>query len=179
MKKLISLLKVGQVDQSILDKLTKKLEMSFKEFNISVDSLQDIIPLENSEYNKTKGQYNAIKILKKIKLAFQDSNYFRTLGIIDFDIYSISYKFLFGRAEKLKEDNPHHSARALISITRLRESFYRRPENVVIFEQRILKEAIHELGHTFGVLRKIKKVFQKFIKILLEIFSQIRYRVPH
>jgi len=40
---------------------------------------------------------------------------------------------------------------ALISITRLREDFYRRPDNPALVELRILKEAIHELGHTFGL----------------------------
>ncbi|MFX1597125.1 MAG: hypothetical protein ACFFBK_13800, partial [Promethearchaeota archaeon] len=33
--------------------------------------------------------------------------------------------------------------------TRLREKFYRRPDNSTLFELRILKEAVHELGHTF------------------------------
>ncbi|MBY8981217.1 MAG: hypothetical protein KGD72_12570, partial [Candidatus Lokiarchaeota archaeon] len=40
---------------------------------------------------------------------------------------------------------------ALISVTRLREKFYRRTENVALFELRILKEAIHEIGHTIGL----------------------------
>ncbi len=151
MKKIISLLKIGQVEQAIINKLKKKLEISFLEFNISVNPIVEAISLEEMEYNKKRGQYNALKILSKIKLAFQDKHYFRTLAIIDCDIYSISYKFLFGRAEKPKEGNPYHPVGALISITRLRESFYRRPENEVKFEQRILKEAIHELGHTFGL----------------------------
>ena len=45
----------------------------------------------------------------------------------------------------------HSFGIALISVFRLRESFYRRPENIAQFEQRVLKEAIHELGHTFNL----------------------------
>ena len=151
MKKIISLLKIGQVDQSILNKLKRELEICFREFNISVDPLIKAISLENLEYNKKRGQYNALNILNKIKLVLQDKQCFRMLGVIDFDVYSKSYNFLFGRAEKPKKDNPRHPIGALISITRLRESFYRRSENKHLFEQRILKEAIHELGHTFNL----------------------------
>ncbi|MFX0029856.1 MAG: archemetzincin, partial [Candidatus Hermodarchaeota archaeon] len=40
---------------------------------------------------------------------------------------------------------------ALISLTRLKEEFYRRKEDLALYDLRILKEAIHELGHTFGL----------------------------
>lgn len=151
MKKKIGLVKLGEVDQSILDKLKIKLELFFREFKISVDILKEFIPLEKAEYNKKRKQYNALKLLKKIKLVIQDKTYFRLLGILNHDIYSISYKYVLGRAEKPKKDNPWQIVTSLISFTRLRQKFYGRPNNEVLFEQRILKEAIHELGHTFGL----------------------------
>jgi archaemetzincin len=151
MKKIIHLLKIGQVDQSILDQLRKKLELSFKEFNISIDLLKVIIPLENSEYNIKRNQYNASKILYKIYNYIQDKQSFRILGIIDKDIFSSSLNFVFGLAMSPKKDAMANPIVALISITRLRESFYRRADNNGIFELRVLKEAIHELGHTFNL----------------------------
>ena len=162
MKKRISLLKIGQVEQSILDKLKKKLEITFEEFNVSVDSLQEIIPLEKTEYNKKRGQYNALKLLNKINLFIQEKPFFRSLGIIDYDIYSKSYYFLLGRATEPKKDNPWYPVGALISLTRLRENFYSRPEDNALFEQRILKEAIHELGHTFGLSHCYKDCIMQF-----------------
>lgn len=151
MKKKIGLIKIGQVDQFILDKLKKKLELNFNEFTISIDLLQDIIPLENSEYNIKRSQYKTSKILNRINNYAEIKQYFRILGIMDQDIYSKSLRFAFGRATSPRIDNLWHPVGALISITRLRESFYRRPEEEVLVEQRILKEAIHELGHTFNL----------------------------
>ncbi|MFX0039164.1 MAG: archaemetzincin family Zn-dependent metalloprotease [Promethearchaeota archaeon] len=151
MKKIVSLLKIGQVDLTIFEMLKTKLEFSFREFNISVDILKDIVPLENSEFNVKRNQYNASKILDKINSYVQNRRFFRVLGILDKDIFTSSLNFVFGLAmnpNNLKTSNPVIS---LISITRLREHFYRRPEDRFLFEERISKEAIHELGHTFGL----------------------------
>ncbi len=162
MKKKIGLVKIGQVDQSILDTLKAKLELFFEEFKISVEYMKVRIPTENSDYNKKRGQYNALKILNKINLIIQKKNYFRLLGIIDSDIYSKSYYFLLGRASKPKKNNPRYPVGALISITRLRENFYGRPDDEILFEQRTLKEAIHELGHTFGLPHCHKYCIMRF-----------------
>ena len=162
MKKKIGLVKIGEVDQSILEKLKTNLELSFKEFNISADLLQEIITLENSEYNKSRSQYKAFKLLNKINSFIQEKQYFRVLGIIDHDIYSNSYFFLLGLAESPKKDRLWQPVGALISITRLREGFYRRPEDEVLFEQRILKEAMHELGHTFSLPHCHKYCIMRF-----------------
>ncbi len=168
MKKIISLLKIGRVDQSIFNKLKKRLEISFKEFNITFDSQIKMLSLENSEYDKERDQYHALKLLTKIKLFFQDKRNFRILGIIDYDIYANSYNFLFGQAESPKLGNLRQLVVALISITRLRESFYRRLENEYLFEQRILKEAIHELGHTFGLPHCHKFCIMRFSNSLAD-----------
>ena len=151
MKKNVSLVRVGQVDQSILDRLKKKLEFSFKEFKISIDLLQDKIILENAEYNGKRGQYNASKILHKIVNYIQKRNNFRILGIIDKDIFTSSLNFVFGLAMSPEGKYHEEPVVAIISITRLRENFYRRADNNELFELRILKEAIHELGHTFSL----------------------------
>jgi len=150
MMKTINLLKIGDLNHSVLVKLKKKLELGFKRFNLSVNIVQEEIPLEETEYNRRKRQYNAIKILKKIIIYAQNKKIFHVLGVIDKDIFSSGLKFVFGRAIKA-EDRPESPIVALISITRLRESFYGRTENKGLFELRILKEAIHELGHTFNL----------------------------
>lgn len=151
MKKIIRLIKIGQVNHSILHRLKKKLELSFREFSISVDTLKDIIPLENSEYNIKRSQYNASKILNKINNYLQNKRYFRILGIMDEDIFSNSLNFRFGLAMSPKSEILRDPVVTLISITRLRENFYRRTDNNKLFESRVLKEAIHELGHTFNL----------------------------
>ena len=63
-------------------------------------------------------------------------------------IFSRFLNFVFGVADLSKNKS---FGSAIISVTRLREEFYRRTVNIALFEQRVLKEAIHELGHTFGL----------------------------
>ena len=52
--------------------------------------------------------------------------------------------FIFGQAQL-------NGQTALISLARLRQSFYSLPSNPSLLQDRICKEAIHELGHTFGL----------------------------
>jgi archaemetzincin len=68
--------------------------------------------------------------------------------ICDFDAYSDELNFVFGEA--------HLGGRvAAIYLPRLREEFYvhklDKNNNKNLFEQRVIKEAVHELGHTFGL----------------------------
>ena len=151
MMKTINLLKIGDLNHSVLVKLKKKLALGFKRFNLSVNIIQEEIPLEEAEYNPRKRQYNAIKILKNIIVYAQNKKIFHVLGVMDKDIFFSELNFVFGRAIKPEGRVPESPIVALISITRLRESFYGRTENKDLFELRILKEAIHELGHIFNL----------------------------
>ena len=70
----------------------------------------------------------------------------KVLAICDFDAYSDELNFVFGEA--------HLGGRvAAIYLHRLRDEFYVRKldKNNNLFEQRVIKEAVHELGHTFGL----------------------------
>ncbi len=52
--------------------------------------------------------------------------------------------FVFGEAYK-------GGRVAAIYLPRLRQEFYGLESNKLVFHERIVKEAIHELGHTFGL----------------------------
>jgi archaemetzincin len=151
MKKTIDLIQTGDLDQSVLVKLRKSLKLIFKEFNIFINILEESIPLEQAEYNPIRRQYDASKILNKIINHAKNKQYFRILGVMDEDIFSSPLNFVFGIAINPSINIPEFPVVALISITRLKEKFYRRHENSALFELRILKEAIHELGHTFSL----------------------------
>jgi archaemetzincin len=68
--------------------------------------------------------------------------YEKILGIVDHDLYVPELNFVFGEAGRKA---------AVISLTRLRQSFYLLTEDQNLFHQRVLTEAVHELGHTFGL----------------------------
>jgi archaemetzincin len=70
------------------------------------------------------------------------NEYDRILGIIDHDLYLPQLNFVFGIASERA---------SVISITRLRQEFYGLVQNRTLFYQRVVTEAVHELGHTYGL----------------------------
>lgn len=151
MKNVVHLQKIGELDKSVLVNLKTNLEVTFKEFNLSVRILLETFPLVRSDYNTKKFQYKASKILNRLKKYTEQKHLFRILGVLEEDIYSKNLNFNFGLAKKPKKKYLKYPTGALISILRLQEKFYRRPENRKLFNFRVLKEALHELGHTFGL----------------------------
>ncbi len=151
MKKIIYIQKFGDLEPGILIKLRKNLKWELKGFIDSVKILPESILLTDSEYDPSRRQYNASLLLRKLIEHTYKKQYFRTLGIIDKDIFSRFLNFVFGVAIIPKKHFLKGPGVALISIARLRELFYRRPENETLFELRILKEAVHELGHTLSL----------------------------
>ena len=168
MKRTVGLLKIGDITQSVLVILKKNLERSFKGFNLSINIIQEPITLEKADYNPKRRQYNASKVLTKILYFTQNKQFYRILGVIDEDIYSKPLNFVFGLAINPKTRISELPVVALISIARLREKFYRRPENNALFELRILKEAIHELGHTFSLEHCNKFCIMRFSNSLAD-----------
>jgi archaemetzincin len=72
----------------------------------------------------------------------KDNN--KILAICDFDAYSSGLNFVFGQA--------HIDGRvSAIYLPRLRQGFYGLKSDKSLFYQRIVKEAVHELGHAFGL----------------------------
>ncbi|OGP16121.1 MAG: hypothetical protein A2V21_311390 [Deltaproteobacteria bacterium GWC2_55_46] len=71
-----------------------------------------------------------------------DMRHERVLGIVAQDLFASGLNFVFGEAG---------SKAAVISILRLCEGFYDRPEDRTLLRRRTLTEAAHELGHTCGL----------------------------
>jgi archaemetzincin len=152
MKNVIYLQQIGELDKSLLIKLRKNLNWSLKDFDLPINILNDIIPLNEAEYNKKRRQYNADLIMKKLLEYNRERIFFRILGVMDEDIYARRYNFIFGTAKNPDREHYQLSPVALISVTRLKEQFWRRSENIPLFELRVLKEAVHEIGHTLGLI---------------------------
>ena len=163
MKKIVYLQSIGEVEQKFLVKLKKDLEWVLKGFIKSVEFSQNSIPLYDSEYDSIRRKYDASRILVRLKEIFQKSDQMSILGVMDEDIYSHFHNFVFGVAETRFLNRP---GMALISVTRLKEQFYRRLEDDALLELRTLKEAFHELGHTFGLKHCENHCIMRFSKRL-------------
>ena len=139
MKKLFCIIPIGDIDKRIIEHTQTELE---KRFNVSVDIGRQLDePIY--AYHKHKKQYNSTKILKKIyKLKL--TGYDRILGIVDVDLYVPERTFVFGGADVKKKVS-------VISLTRLKQKFYNLSDDSALFNYRTIIEAVHELGHTYGL----------------------------
>jgi archaemetzincin len=66
------------------------------------------------------------------------------LAVCNFDAYSNGLNFVFGQA--------HMNGKvAAVYLPRLTQEFYGLEKNEDLFIQRVVKESVHELGHSFGL----------------------------
>lgn len=128
---------IGNVDNQVLEELRKILGRTFG-CPVEIASYLDI---PNRAYNKGRGQYLATALLDLLKAAGVAPNE-KVLGIVDVDLYAAGEKFVFGWADDIPSDV------AVISLSRLKQEL---PPDYNKFAERAAKEAIHELGHTFGL----------------------------
>ena len=134
----IVLVAVGHVDKRILEELREDLSKSFnKKVFVGKEILEPDYAL-----NKTRDQYFSTAILNSLAKQEEYSAFERVLGIVDHDLYVPELNFVFGEAS--------HRV-AVISLSRLRQEFYGLPRESSLFHRRVVTEAFHELGHTYGL----------------------------
>jgi archaemetzincin len=124
----------GAVDAGIMQALTSELERTF---GCAVE-VRSPIEVPAKYYDKKRQQYNVSSLLSslgKIKLDKGD----RILAVTEVDLFALGLNFVFGQAEL-------GGPASIISLARLRPEM-----DPALFLERAVKEAVHELGHTFGL----------------------------
>ena len=97
-------------------------------------------PIPQYAFDSKRRQYHSTKILEWLKnIPVMDT---RILGVVDLDLYVPELNFVLGEADVA------HGV-CIISLVRLRQEFYGLPKNENLFLERALKEAVHEIGHTY------------------------------
>jgi len=138
-EKRIGLAPFDNVEQKLLLALASSLE---KIFTRQVNVLKPMgIPPD--AYNPRRGQYLSTSFLK-ILIKIKKKDFEAILGITDVDLYVPQLNFVFGEAD------PWNRV-AVISLLRLRQEHYGLPANEKLLLERALKEAVHELGHVYGL----------------------------
>jgi archaemetzincin len=136
----ILLVEVGKVDRSVIGFVAACLRD-----NLAVRPAMRHKPIDvRSALDPRRGQYSSTEILAALLRLGSDAGE-RVLGIADVDLFIPIFTFVFGEAQL-------GGRAALMSLTRLRQEFYGLPPSEDLLYLRAEKEAMHELGHTFGLV---------------------------
>jgi archaemetzincin len=126
-------------DISIINPLLSVLPLTFK-LPVEVYRKQIILDIA---YDKRRNQYYSTALLSQI-IEKPPADASHLLGVTDLDLFIPVLTYLYGEAQ-------FNGLGALMSTFRLRNEFYRKSPDKILLEIRLIKEAIHELGHTYGL----------------------------
>lgn len=137
--KCIHVVPIEFYDSSLLDALCLYLSNAF---HIPAKIKNESINI-NLTFDPLRNQYNSSYLLAQlINNPPEDAG--RILGVCDFDLFIPILTFVFGEAQL-------EGIGAIVSTYRLRNEFYGGQSDHHILVERLLKEATHELGHTFNL----------------------------
>ncbi len=135
----VHLLPVGKVDVSLLRDLRVMIPQR-------LEVACEILPYELDPtpcYHAERQQFHSSEILQRMQSLVRPENW-RFLAIADVDLYIPILKYVFGEAQM-------GGPCALVSVHRLRQEFYGLAPDDSLLRQRLLKESVHELGHTLNL----------------------------
>ncbi len=140
---IIEIVTMGEIPLKLPKDLAHKLEKIYAKL---VDDCLVGASLEvlSAAYNQQRDQYDANLILDRLLHRITGENL--VLGVFSVDLYtsSCNLNFIFGQAQC-------PGRVALISLHRLKSEYYGEEPNYKLLLERATKEAVHELGHTFGL----------------------------
>ena len=130
---------IGNTDNDVIEELKERLNHTF---GCGIEITPVFTRLDKT-YEAEREQYLAPALLTEI----QESDAAKgkmVLGITDVDLYAPKLNFVFGAADVT-------TSTAIISLHRLRQEYQGFPSDKALFMDRATKEAVHELGHLFGL----------------------------
>jgi len=128
------------VDPGIL----RWLQEEMGDFLWTTVKVMPAMPVPQSSFEAGRNQYISTKILKEI-LKEVPENALKLLGVTDKDLCIPILTYVFGEAQL-------GGTAGIVSLARLRQEFYgARPDHSML-QERLRKECLHELGHTFGLI---------------------------
>lgn len=135
MKKL-QILPVGPFRLDLLEWLAQALQEKFsRPAEILAPALDPAFAL-----HAERQQYHSSEILGRMQ-GYVGAQTWRLLGVTQLDLYIPILTFVFGEAQL-------GGTAAVVSYHRLQQEFYGLPGDMDLLANRLLVEAVHELGHT-------------------------------
>lgn len=157
---------IGDVALNILEWLKEKIPDQLPSFPLIFEISEKTVNISPSLYNSNRSQFKASGILKEILTLSKESGFFRILGVTEYDIYVEGLNFIFGLAQKPLHIFDKTPLSALISTNRLTTGLPK--SDTQGFKLRLLKEAVHELGHTFSLDHCTNNCVMRFSNTIFE-----------
>jgi archaemetzincin len=139
----ITLISFGYFGDNLPVKICKDVESVFQKRVITREGRLDI----SDYYNSTRNQYDGNLLLKEMEFRFSP-NSLKTIGMFNVDLFIPILTYIFGQAYL-------NGRCGIVSVYRLRNERYGLKPDEPVFLDRVRKEVIHELGHTFGLIHCI------------------------
>jgi archaemetzincin len=134
--RLLRLLPIGRMDGGLLADLAPVLANTFGVRCEIVASALD----PQIAFHLEREQYHSSELIHQMQRYFTADTW-RVLGVTAVDLYIPILTFVFGEAQM-------GGPCAVVSTYRLRQEFYGCPADSSLLQERLLKESVHEIGHT-------------------------------
>jgi archaemetzincin len=136
----IILVSFGYFDSDILRNIADSVKREY---------LLDVIlkegHLDLSEFfDPTRRQYNGVRLIQEVESTFSSESY-KTIGLFNVDLFIPILTYIFGQAYL-------NGRTGIASSYRLNNERYGIVTDGTASAERFVKEVIHELGHTFGLI---------------------------
>jgi archaemetzincin len=131
---------LGDAPGEVVERIGAPLEQGYRQ------RLRRIEPWPEPEaaYDPARRQWNSMEVLKHL-LRRAPGGTARVLGVTVRDLFVPVLSFVYGQAQL-------RGRVAVISLARLRPEFYGLPGDPELVATRAAKEAVHEVGHLFGLV---------------------------
>ena len=135
----LHLVEIGTLGEDLLERLHTDLADDFRR-------RCEVLPLRldpEFAFHAERQQYHSTELLERLRALAAPATW-RLLGVTPVDLYIPILTFVFGEAQL-------EGRCAVVSTHRLRQEFYGLPADKSLLQERLRKEAAHELGHTLGL----------------------------
>ncbi len=134
------LVEIGEVPDKVWEWITNA---AAEWFPLPVRRLAGL-SIPSSAFDAKRNQYQSVEIMRLLA-DNAPSDATRVLGVTQVDLSIPMLSFLFGQAQL-------DGRVAVVSLCRLQQEFYGLPAHDDLLRERLTKEVMHEMGHTFGLV---------------------------
>jgi archaemetzincin len=133
----LGVIPVGPTSDFPLATLKNELTHRFTEFTLKT---LHALPDASEAFDSSRGQYHSTRLLVLLEEHLPKTSANRLLGVTGYDLFVPGMNYVFGEA-RCPGNVAVVSTKRLMPFTK----------NTKLFRERLIKEAVHELGHTQGL----------------------------